>query len=107
MEFELAQLNSFPSLMYLSTTQRSLGKGYLGFVQKDTFSPSLPNLDFESTPGTRKNEKTLFVTLSLLSWETGIKIIPFHRVCVFEIKLIGDVKHSEQGMTHSRCSQST
>lgn len=75
MKFELAQLNSFPSLTYLSMTQRSAGKGHLGFVQQDTVSSMLPNLDFESTPGPGGSEKTPFTTLSLLSLETGIKMV--------------------------------
>ena len=33
MKSELAQLNSFPSGIYLSMTRRGLGKGRLGFLQ--------------------------------------------------------------------------
>lgn len=51
MKFELAQLNSYPSLMHLSITQRSLVKGHLGFIQLDTLSSALPIVDFKSSPG--------------------------------------------------------
>lgn len=48
----------------------------------------LPNLDFESTPGPGGSENTPSATLSLLSLETGIKMVPVSQGLYFEVKLI-------------------
>lgn len=70
MKFELAQLNSFLSLMSLST---SLGKGHLGFVQKDAFGFTVLAWTLKVTPGPGESKHMMSAALGLLSWETGIK----------------------------------